>query len=132
MDAVAILALPSSLIALPAWARRHPQISDHLSSPAARPLKTRQTVWGVISDDAGWDTRLCSCVACLAPVSNSSMPTGRCELKCATPTVSDSPGRSELRVCGVRAPSRIALREAYSELVVSAANCAPLSRPMTS
>src|SRR2546429_6171189 len=41
------------------------------------------------------------------------------------------PGRSELRVWGLRARSRIALREAYSELVVRAANSAPLSRAMT-
>ena len=33
-------------------AQTRSQPSDHISSSASRPLKTRQTVWGVISDDA--------------------------------------------------------------------------------
>jgi hypothetical protein len=47
LDRAAILTAPT-----------HSEPTDHLSSSASRPLKTRQTVWGVISDDASWDTRL--------------------------------------------------------------------------
>jgi len=59
-------------------------------------------------------------------------PTGRRGLKCATPTLSDSAGRSPL--CGGCVPARntIAPRVAYCGHVVRAANSSPPNRPSTS
>src|SRR5439155_1549740 len=95
-------------------------------------VKARHTGWGVISDDAIRVTRLCSYIACLALSSSSSSPTGRRGLKCATPTLRDSAGRSLLYVGCLPARNTIAPREAYSAHVVRAANSSPPRRPTTS